>query len=161
VRTLSFVGEHVVDVVTVAPRPTAVVAQTTTWEQFPGLWGKLLDEVYDYVRKREDLAPTADPAPKWQNVMLYKDDAPSVEVGVLVGRSFSPEGCVTSSELPGGKAAMATHRGDYAALGRAHEAVLRFAEERELELAGPRWEIYGHGHDDPREVETEVYYLLR
>jgi effector-binding domain-containing protein len=79
---------------------------------------------------------------------------------VLVGRSFSPEGRVISSRLPGGKAAMTIHRGDYAALGRAHEAVIRFAEERELELAGPRWEIYGHVHSDTSELETEVYYLL-
>ena len=153
-------GEHVVDAVTVAPRLTAVVAQTTTWERFPALWRELLDEVYDFVRKREELAPTAGPGPKWQNVMLYKDDAPAVEVGVLVGRSFSPEGRVIASRLPGGKAAMTIHRGDYAGLGRAHEAVHQFAEERERELAGPRWEIYGHVHSDASEIEIEVYYLL-
>jgi hypothetical protein len=28
-------------------------------------------------------------------------------------------------------------------------------------LAGPRWEIYGDWHDDPAELRTEVYYLLR
>ena len=49
-------GEHAVDVITVAPCLTAVVAQTTTWEQFPGLWGQLLDEVCDFVRNREELA---------------------------------------------------------------------------------------------------------
>jgi len=155
------VREHVVEVATVAPRRTAVVAQTTTWEQFPGLWGQLLDEVYAFVRNREELASTAGPGPKWQNVMLYKDDAPAVEVGVLVGKSFSPEGRVISSGLPGGNVATTIHRGDYVALDRAHDAVHRFAKERELELAGPRWEIYGHGHADPRERETEVYYLLR
>ena len=149
------------DVVTVAPCLTAVVAQTTTWEQFPGLWGQLLDEVYDFVRDREELASTPGPGPKWQNVMLYKDDTPTVEVGVLVGESFSPEGRVISSRLPGGKAAMTIHRGDCSALDHAHEAVRRFAEERQLELAGPRWEIYGHGHDDPGELTTGVYHLLR
>ena len=152
--------EHVVDATTVAPRLTAVVAQTTTWEQFPGLWGQLLDEVYGFVRNREELASTAGPGPRWRNVMLYKDDTPSVEVGVLVGKPFPPSGNVISSRLPGGKAVMTVHRGDYAALGRAHEAVHRFAKERALELAGPRWEIYGHWHDDPRELETEIYYLL-
>ncbi len=153
--------EHVVDVATVAPRLTTVVAQTTTWEEFPGLWGQLLDEVYAFVRSREELASTPGPGPKWQNVMLYKDDAPAVEVGVLVGKAFSPEGRVIASRLPGGRAAVTIHRGDYAALDRAHEAVHRFAAERKLELAGPRWEIYGHGHGDPRELETEVFYLLR
>jgi effector-binding domain-containing protein len=56
---------------------------------------------------------------------------------------------------------MAVHRGDYAGLGRAHDAVHRFAADRGLELAGPRWEIYGHWSGDPRDVETEVSYLLR
>ena len=92
--------------------------------------------------------------------MLYKDDAPSVEVGVLVGRRFAPEGRVVPSQLPGGEVAMTIHRGDFAALGDAHAAVHRFAAARELELAGPRWEIYGHGDVDPSELTTEVYYLL-
>ena len=55
---------------------------------------------------------------------------------------------------------MTTHHGDDAGLGDAHEAVHRFAERRVIELAGPRWEIYGHWHDDPSQVETEVYYLV-
>jgi hypothetical protein len=55
----------------------------------------------------------------------------------------------------------ASPRGDCAGLGRAHDAVRRFAEGRALKLAGPRWEIYGHWHDDPRELETEVFYLVR
>jgi effector-binding domain-containing protein len=160
-RRLGCVCEHVVTAMTVAPRLTAVVAQTTTWDRFPGLWKQLLDEVYDFVKDSEELASTAGPGPKWRNVMLYKDDAPSVEVGVLVRTSFSPNGRVISSRLPGGKAAMTTHRGDYAQLDRAHEAVHRFARVQELELAGPRWEIYGHWRRDPRELETDVYYLLR
>jgi effector-binding domain-containing protein len=153
------VREPVVDVVTVAPRLTAVVAQTTTWEQFPALWRQLLDEVYGFVRSREELSPT--PAgPKWQNVMLYKDDAPAVEIGVLAATSFAPKGRVVPSRLPGGAVAVTVHRGDYATLGRAHEAVHRFAAERELALAGPRWEIYGHGDAGPDAPEIEISYLL-
>jgi effector-binding domain-containing protein len=154
------VAAHAVEVTTVAPRPTAVVAETTTWEEFPALWGKLLDEVYGVVRSRPELSPEAGRGPKWQNVMLYKDDEPSVEVGVLVGRSFDGEGRVVPSLLPGGKVVMTTHRGDYAQLARAHDAVHRFAREQGLELAGPRWEIYGHWHEDPAALETEVYWLL-
>jgi len=36
---------------TVEARLTAVVAQTTTWEEFPKLWGSLLDQVYECVRR--------------------------------------------------------------------------------------------------------------
>jgi effector-binding domain-containing protein len=146
--------------VKVDPRPTAVVAQTTTWEEYPRLWGPLLDEVYRFVRSRTDLA-TGEGAELWQNVMLYKDQRPDVEVGVLVTGSFEPEGRVVASELPGGEVATATHRGDYARLGDAHQAVRDVVAAHGRELAGPCWEIYGHGRADPNESETEVFWLLR
>jgi effector-binding domain-containing protein len=146
--------------VAVEPRPTAVVAQTTTWDEFPTLWGQLLDEVYRFVRGHEELA-TGDGTERWQNVMLYKDDRPDVEVGVLAARSFEPEGRVISSALPGGRAATAIHRGDYAGLGATHDAVRAHVAAIGRELAGPRWEIYGHGREDPSELETEVFWLLR
>ena len=78
--------------VTVQPRPTAVIARTTTWDEFPSLWGRLLDEVYRFVRGHEELA-TGDGAERWQNVMLYKDDRPDVEVGASWRRDrSSPRG---------------------------------------------------------------------
>ena len=61
------------------PRPTAVVAQTTTGSEFPKLWGSLLGQVYEFVRRRRELA-TGDGEELWQNVMLYKDQRPDVEV---------------------------------------------------------------------------------
>jgi effector-binding domain-containing protein len=142
------------------PRPTAVVAQTTTWQEFPSVWGQLLDEVYRFARSRTELA-TGDGAELWQNVMLYKDDRPDVEVGVLVSASFESEGRVIASELPGGEVATATHRGDYARLTVTHDAVRDYVVARGRELAGPRWEVYGHWRADPSELETEVFWLLR
>ena len=151
--------EHVVDVGTVAPRLTAVVAEATTWEQYPQVWPRLLDEVYGFVRPRPELGGP-DPGERWQNVMLYKDAVPNVEVGVLVSSSFRPEGRVVVSELPGGEVARTIHRGSYAGLGAAHEAVQRFAASSGRELAGPRWEIYGHP-DEGRDPDVEIVYLLR
>jgi effector-binding domain-containing protein len=122
------------------------------------LWPRLLDEVYRVVRDGEPRTPEG--GERWQNVMLYKDDRPDVEVGVLAPRTFTPRDNVIASELPAGKAAMATHRGDYARLGTTHEAVLAYARANALRLAGPRWEIYGHWREDPRELETEIFWLL-
>jgi effector-binding domain-containing protein len=149
-----------VSFVIVDPRPTAVVAQTTSWERFPSLWRQLLDEVYQYVRGREDLA-TGDGTERWQNVMLYRDDTPEAEVGVLVAGPFVGEGRVTPSEVPRGEVATAVHRGDYAHLGATHDAVRKHVAAHGRELAGPRWEIYGHWREDPSELETEVFWLLR
>jgi effector-binding domain-containing protein len=144
---------------TVEARPTAVVAQTTTWAEFPKLWGQLLGQVYEFVRPRPELA-SRDGDELWQNVMLYKDQQPDVEVGVLVSGPFQAEGPVIPA-LPAGEVATATHRGDYAKLGVTHEAVRDYAAAHGRELAGACWEIYGHARPDPSEAETEVFWLLR
>jgi effector-binding domain-containing protein len=145
---------------TVEARPTAVVARTTTWTEFPKLWGALLGQVYEFVRPRPELV-TGDGDELWQNVMLYKDQRPDVEVGVLVSGPFQAEGPVISSALPTGEVATATHRGDYAKLGVTHHAVRDYAAARGRELAGPCWEIYGHAPPHLSEGETEVFWLLR
>jgi effector-binding domain-containing protein len=149
-----------VSLVTVEPRSTAAVAEVTTWERFPALWRELLDEVYAFVRGREDLA-TGSGDERWRNVMLYKDDTPEVEVGVLAAKRFEAHGRVIASELPGGEVVTAVHRGDYARLGATHDAARDFAAAHGRQLAGPRWEIYGHWREDPSELETEVFWLLR
>jgi effector-binding domain-containing protein len=146
---------------TVDPRPTAVVSQTTTWKQFPGVWRPLLDEVYGFVRGRQDeLAPNDGPE-VWRNAFLYLDDKPTVEIGVLVAGPFEPHGRVVPSQLPGGDVVTAVHCGDYAGLGRTHHAVSEFIAAKGLVRVGPSWEIYGHWRDDPSELETEVYYLVQ
>jgi hypothetical protein len=63
--------------VDVEARPTAVVAATTTWQQFATLWGSLLGEVWDCLR-------AAGITRGCRNVMLYRDDVPNVEVGVVL-----------------------------------------------------------------------------
>jgi effector-binding domain-containing protein len=146
--------------VVVEELPTAVVAQTTTWTEFPRLWGQLLGEVYEFVRPRPELA-TGHGHELWQNVMLYKDQRPDVEVGVQVSGPFQSEGRVILSSLPGGEVATATHRGDYTKLGVTHKAVRDYAASHGRELAGPCWEIYGHPPANPSEAETEVFWLLR
>jgi effector-binding domain-containing protein len=153
-------GAEPVRFVTVEARRTAVVAQTTTWDAFPSLWGRLLGQVYEFVRLRPDLA-TGVGEELWENVMLYKNQRPDIEIGVLVSKPFQPEGPVILSSLPAGEVATATHRGDYAKLGVTHEAVRDYAAAHGRELAGPRWEIYGHAGPDPSEAETEVFWLLR
>jgi effector-binding domain-containing protein len=141
-------------------RPTAVIAQTTTWKEWPNLWGQLLDEVYRFVRGHPDLA-TGEGGERWQNVMLYKDDRPDVEVGVLVKGLFQAEGPVIPSQLPAGEVATAVHRGDYGQLGVTHDAVRDYVAAQGRELAGPCWEIYGHAPPDPSQAETEVFWLVR
>jgi effector-binding domain-containing protein len=138
---------------TTAARPTAVVAATTTWQEFPSLWRRLLDQVYECLA-------TIDPRDRLHNIMLYKDDLPAVEVGVEVHVPFTPTGDVVVSALPAGPAAMAIHRGPYDRLGMTHDAIWEWCRSNDRRPVGPRWEIYGDWHENRSELVTEVYYLL-
>jgi effector-binding domain-containing protein len=138
----------------VAARPTVVVVATTTWAEFPALWPKLSGEVWACLR-------AAGIGRGCRNVMLYLDDVPQVEVGVELTQPCPLTGRVVASSLPGRTVAMTVHRGSYDGLGEAHDAVIRWCRDRGRERAGARWEVYGPHHDDPADVWTEVYYLLR
>ena len=83
-----------VTVTDVAVRPTAVVAATTTWQEFPALWKELLDEVWACLRAGGIQRGC-------RNVMLYRDDVPHVEVGVELRQPCPLTGRVVASALPG------------------------------------------------------------
>jgi effector-binding domain-containing protein len=144
---------HQVKVTEVAARSTAVVAATTTWQEFPTLWRELLDEVWTCLRAGGIQRGC-------RNIMLYWDDTPHVEVGVELPVPCPLTGRVAASALPAGQVAMTVHRGSYAGLAEAHESIHDWGREQGRKLAGPRWEVYGPHSDDPAEVWAEVYYLL-
>jgi effector-binding domain-containing protein len=142
----------------IAESPTAVVKATTTWREFPTLWGKLLDDVWAFLRATPGLRTDG------HNVMVYRN-GPSegevaVEVGVQVTRSFEAAGRVVPSVLPAGEAATTVHTGKISEIGAAHDAVLAWCAARRRELTGVRWEIYGD--PDPRtgHFDVAVYWQL-
>jgi effector-binding domain-containing protein len=141
-----------VGLASVESRPTAVVAATTTWQEFPALWGELLGEVWGCLRAGGIQRGC-------RNVMLYRDDVPNVEVGVLLDQPCPLTGRVTASALPAGTAATAVHHGPFQDVGQAHDAVLRWCESQGHPLDGTRWEIYGPHDDDPAKQWVEVYWL--
>lgn len=140
----------------VDPTPTAVVAASTTWAEFPKVWGPMLDQVWSFLRggAPEGLYKQG------HNVMLYKDDVPNVEVGVQVSRSFDPSGHVIASALPGGLAATATHAGPIAQIGDTHRAVREWSSANGYRLAGPHWEIYGDPDPSTGHFDVQVFWSL-
>jgi effector-binding domain-containing protein len=143
-----------VTVTDVAARPTAVVAATTTWQEFPTLWRTLLDEVWTCLHAGGTTRGC-------RNIMLYWDDTPRVEVGVELLVPCPLTGRVVASALPTGQVAMTTHYGPYAGLAAAHQAVSDWCAAEGRQRTGTRWEVYGPHDDDPAKVWTEVYYLLK
>ena len=144
---------HDVTVKRVEARPTAVVAATTNWAEYPKLWPVLSGEVWDCLRAGGIQRGC-------RNVMLYLDGTPSVEVGVLLDQPCPLTGRVVASTLPEGEVATTVHYGPYEKLGDAHKAVLDWCAAQGRRTTGTRWEIYGPHHDDPAEVWTEVTWLL-
>lgn len=138
---------------TVGARPTAVVAAATTWDEFPRLWPQLLGEVWDCLH-------ASGIHQGCRNVMLYLDDAPNVEVGVLLDQPCPLSGRVRASALPAGTVARTVHRGPFQEVGRAHDAAVRWCAEHGRRLHGTRWEVYGPHDDDPARQWTEVSWLL-
>jgi effector-binding domain-containing protein len=134
-------------------RPTAVVAATTTWQDFPSLWGRLLGEVWDCLHAGGIYRGC-------RNIMLYRDDVPNVEVGVLLAQPCPLTGRVVASALPAGTAAMTVHRGPFGDVVAAHDAVVGWCAARGHRLSRTRWEVYGPNHDDPAQQWTEVCWLL-
>ena len=129
-------------IVTTPETPTAVIAQATTWDEFPQLWGTLLSEVWTFLRDSN--------LTTGRNVMLYKDDTPSVEVGAEVSGPFAASGRVVPSRLPAGRAVTAVARGAPSpkGLAKAHGAARDWASANGHRLTGVRWEIYGHWLED-------------
>ena len=115
---------HEITVREVPASPTAVIAQATTWDEYPRLWPVLLDEVYAFVR-----AGGASQA--GHNVMLYRDDVPNVEVGVQVDGPFAASGSCDPVGAACGPSRDDVHRGDYSGLEAAHVAIRAWCAARE------------------------------
>ena len=144
-----------VRLVSLQPRPTAVVVATTTWADFPSQWKPMLDKVWGFLR-------TAPPGlyKDGHNIMLYKDSVPNVEVGVQVNRGFEPRGEVRPSSLPGGTAATATHAGPMDKIGDTHQAVRAWCADHGRHLTGVCWEIYGDPDPATGQFVVDVFWLV-
>ena len=146
-----------IDVIEVTATPLAAVTVVGNMPDFAQQIRRSLDEVYAFLKTNGSVRQ------KGHNVILY--DGPfkpgsRVEIGVQVDAPFPSAGNVVSTTTPAGRVARTIHVGPYAALGRAHGAVVVWCQERGLQVTGRGWEIYGDMLDDPSKLETEVLHLL-
>jgi len=92
--------------------------------------------------------------------MLYKDDLPSVEIGVQVNQPFKGSGDILSSSLPGGLVATARHAGPIDRIGDTHDAVCAWCAANGYRLRRQRWEIYGDPDPSTGEFAVEVFWSV-
>jgi hypothetical protein len=143
--------------VTVTARPVAGVHAQVLRGRVAQEFGRHLEQVYAAAR-----AGTVHL--DGQNIFIYRaatEDQLTVDFCVGVTAPFNAIGAVVPLETPYGVAAMTTHLGDYARLGEANAAIIAWCRANDRLRAGPSWEVYGHWHEDPAQLRTDVYYLLQ
>ena len=140
-----------VELVRNAESPIAVIATTTTWEDLPVLWPRLLDEVWAELRRHH--------ATTGHNVMVYEGVPLRVQIGVEVADPIEPAGRVIPSTLPAGRTARALHTGSPATISQTHDAVAAWCARHGHETTGLRWEIYGDPDADGS-FSTEVHWQV-
>jgi effector-binding domain-containing protein len=146
-----------VSVQTVAARPIAAVRARVPLGKVGATFKQYLDQVY--------AARSAGLELDGQNIFVYRavehpEGLVDAEFGVGTKAPFASVGVVVYSEVPPGEVATATHWGDYAKLGGAHDAVVAWCRAKGRTLSGTSWEIYGHWTGNPADQRTDVFYLL-
>lgn len=146
-----------ISVIEVKPRRLAVVRVTTVISKWPGQFRQALDKVYEAVA-------AGHVRQNGQNVMVYHprhDGRFDIECGVESAESFAPVREVVCSETPSGIAVTTQHTGPYQALGSSHAAVKEWSRQNGYQLTGTCWEIYGDWNEDPAQLQTEIFHLIR
>ena len=143
-----------VKVLQLAPRPVAVVRLRASQRELARVIPQTCGEVWEFIRAAK--IPHAG-----RHVAIYLDGEINIECGVELAAGFSSDGHVVASATPSGLVATTIHMGPYQKLGDAHRAIVKWCVDHRVEVAGPNWEIYGHWNDDPVQLRTDVFYLLR
>jgi effector-binding domain-containing protein len=141
----------------VTSRHLAVVRDRRSRSQLGGQLLPLLDRVYAAVKAGRI-------AKGGHNVFVYRDgteDHVTVEIGIEVAAPFDALDGVACSQTPSGDVVSTVHVGAYSGLGAAHDALVGWCRQSDVARAGVWWEVYGDWHEDPAQVETEVFQLLR
>jgi effector-binding domain-containing protein len=144
---------YVVEAKQLSAQPIAVVRRRAAPAKYPTIVPHACGDVWTFIRLH-CIAGTG------RNVAVYLDQDGNIECGVEVPASFVGDGTVFLSTTPSGFVAQTQHMGPYQRLGEAHLAIRHWCAAHNHRLSGPNWEIYGHWHDDPHQLKTDVFYLI-
>jgi effector-binding domain-containing protein len=146
--------QYQVQVMRLESQPTAVVRRRATSQELATVVPEACGAVWGALRALQVRGAG-------RHVAVYWDCQINLEVGVEVESPFPGHGDVLGSGTPAGTVATVAHFGPYSRLGEAHAAICKYCSDHGHTLAGPNWEVYGHWNDDPAQLRTDVFYLLR
>lgn len=135
----------------------AASGYATTQNYVPRLF-ELLDKVWAFLKTNPQVKNEG------LNVFLYfnqDDKGMPIQAGVKITAPFESAAEVICSATPGGRVATTVHIGPYEKLAEAHSALRNWCKDNSHSCAGPVWEIYGHWNDNPDQLQTDVFYLLK
>jgi effector-binding domain-containing protein len=150
-----------VKIETLFPRILAAVRRRVAIKDISTAFEPALDSVWAFLVKHPGLRTDG------HNVFLYHHESPAfmpIDFGVEVVRPFAGEGgegdvaCVTT---PPGEAAVVVHRGPYAMIPAAHQALHHWRAANGRTIGTHSLEIYGDWCGDPAKLEITIAYLLR
>jgi AraC family transcriptional regulator len=140
------------------PRLALVIKRKTAAADIAKTLGECLPAVFGFAQKNG--IPLV--GPPFTRYVEMGRGLWSIEAGLPIGAPHKGEGDIVAVELPGGKAAVAIHKGSYESLGDTHAAIERWLDEHKL-TAGAPWETYVTDPGttpNPAEWVTEVVYPL-
>ncbi len=147
-----------VEVEILSPRILAAVRRRVAIKDIPTAFRPALDSVWAFLGKHAGLRTDG------HNIFLYHHESPGImpiDFGVEVVRLFVGEGDVACVTTPAGEAAVVVHRGPYARLSAAHQALQQWCSANGRTVGAHSLEIYGDWSEDPDKLETTVQYLLK
>lgn len=149
-------GEYNIEVQNLAAQPVALVRYRTSQAEFSAHMTQALQSVYGTLAQG-NVEPDGPPFARYLD---FGEDYIDVEVGFPVKEKFEQMGRIECQELPAGPAVATLHAGPYKDLGKAHEAVAKWAQENGRARSGPPFEIYLTNPaqvKDPSEHRTMIY----
>jgi effector-binding domain-containing protein len=144
------------EIIDLVERPAAVVRIDATMEEFPRLIGEAFGLAAQAIQGC-DATIAGHPFARY----LSFGDRIEAEAGFPLVGTLVPTDRVTPMLLPGGRAVTVTHVGPYDEIGAAWERTTAWMGEHGLEGAGPPWEAYLTGPDEPGPPVTEIFLPIR
>ena len=154
--TIQTAGTETVSIVERVPQQALILDIEGPVSEMPRMMGEAFARTIAAI-ERSGGAVTGPPFARYQGF----GQTINAEVGFPFVGQLTPETPLRIVELPGGRAVTTTHVGPYEAIGEAWDRASGWLGEHGLEQAGPPWETYLTGPEEPGPPVTEIFWPIR